>query len=263
MLAVDYAVSTSGAYWLGVNTNSDLTSNGYGSGVLSSPPPPFKKKIKTGRRLLQAAGLGGLPGDLDWRMQGRVPRSKSQGLCGSGWVHSGILGLQFNLLMQNPTLNEEDVTFSRQQVLDCANPATSTIFESEGCVFGLPSDVGNLANVYGIILEMAYPYSSVQQPCAPQLLSLTDGPNPGPWADWRVLRAEKTKTIAEDGTSALAIMEALQTGPVSVFIDASGSNFQLYAGGIYKSSVCSPFELNHIVTIVGYNMKLHNEPDFY
>lgn len=41
-------------------------------------------------------------------------------------------------------------------------------------------------------------------------------------------------------------------GPVSVAIDASGSEFQFYHQGIYKSSSCSSVNLNHAVIAVGY-----------
>eukprot|EP00798_Chlamydomonas_sp_ICE-L_P010714 gene10714-12417_t len=221
---VDYAVSTSGTTWLGVNTNSGLTAYDAGA-VLLAPPPPVKKTGRKvlevgalgGRKMLTAGGLGSLPSDLDWRQQNRIPSPKDQGLCASGWAFSGMLGLEFNLVGQNPGLNGPDASFSVQQVLDCANPATSNDLRSNGCNGGVPSDVGKFANLYGIVRAGDYPSVGFEQTCPAQLLTATEGPNPGPWVDWRVLKAEEMITIAEEGTSALALMQyAYQAGTTTL-----------------------------------------------
>jgi hypothetical protein len=46
-------------------------------------------------------------------------------------------------------------------------------------------------------------------------------------------------------------------GPIACSIDATDKNFRFYSNGIYNgvfntSTPCSPFNLNHAVTIIGY-----------
>jgi len=43
-----------------------------------------------------------------------------------------------------------------------------------------------------------------------------------------------------------------QKGPVAAQIDAAGSGFQFYSGGVYSNTRCSTSNLNQFVTIVGY-----------
>jgi C1A family cysteine protease len=48
-------------------------------------------------------------------------------------------------------------------------------------------------------------------------------------------------------------------GAVAAGIDASRPSFALYSGGIYEEEECSPYNVNHAVTVVGFG----NEPKKY
>ena len=54
---------------------------------------------------------------------------------------------------------------------------------------------------------------------------------------------------------------AVNLGPIAVAIDASSIEFQSYTGGIITNSTACGTDLNHAVTIVGYN-GLNNPPYF-
>jgi cathepsin L len=59
-----------------------------------------------------------------------------------------------------------------------------------------------------------------------------------------------------------ALQSAIATvGPISVGIDASHSLFQLYRQGVYNEPACSPIQLDHAVTIVGYGTQ--DGQDYY
>lgn len=46
---------------------------------------------------------------------------------------------------------------------------------------------------------------------------------------------------------------ALNLGPIAVAIDASSMEFQQYTGGIISNATACGLDLNHAVTVVGYN----------
>lgn len=54
---------------------------------------------------------------------------------------------------------------------------------------------------------------------------------------------------------------ALNLGPIAVAIDASSIEFQTYTGGIFTNATACGTELNHAVTVVGYNG--NNDPPYF
>merc|ERR1712224_726386 len=55
------------------------------------------------------------------------------------------------------------------------------------------------------------------------------------------------------GNDTQAILEALQSGPVSIGVDANSMDFQFYWDGIFSSDLCGE-DLDHAVLLVGYGV---------
>jgi KDEL-tailed cysteine endopeptidase len=89
---------------------------------------------------------------------------------------------------------------------------------------------------HGLALEASYPYKRVDGTCN---------------ANKDTNHAAKINGFEDvPANSEKAFLKAVAHQPVSVAIDASGSDFQFYSSGVFKGS-CG-IELHHGVTAVGY-----------
>ena len=71
-----------------------------------------------------------------------------------------------------------------------------------------------------------------------------------------------SKAVAiEKGSEEGLKLAAAAVGPVSVGIDANHQSFQLYSEGVYDERDCSPIDLDHGVTVVGYGTE--NGKDYW
>ncbi|CAD8074138.1 unnamed protein product [Paramecium sonneborni] len=177
-----------------------------------------------------------VPVEVDLRKDGVVSEVKNQGSCGSCWAFSAVAALE-TALRQSGVQNVE---LSEQELVDCA---VLDEFESEGCDGGEMYDGFAYASKYGIAIRSEYPYAAVDQQC----------------------QAKKTKTryqfsgfVDVESLNPNAYVEAAAEHALSVGINASGINFQLYRKGIYNAKCDSRKEaINHGVTNVGY------APEYY
>ena len=166
---------------------------------------------------------------VDWREKNAVTPVKDQGDCGSCWTFSSTGALEGQYAIKNGTLK----SFSEQQLVECVNMCG-------GC------DGGDYTIVFGIYgmnnkfeTESSYPYTS------------------GKAGLVGTCKYDKTKGIFETkGTGTVkakssdALRSALNSGPVSVGIQADCTPFRNYKSGIFNSS-CGT-NLNHAVLLVGY-----------
>ncbi|KAK9090265.1 hypothetical protein Sjap_023442 [Stephania japonica] len=168
-----------------------------------------------------------LPSSIDWRKQGAVTGVKDQGQCGSCWAFSTVVAVEGI----NQIKTKKLVSLSEQELIDCDTS------QNQGCNGGLME----LAFEYikqngGITTEQDYPYKAEDGSCD--------------------TKKENAHAVTIDGYENVpsnnedALMKAVANQPVSVAIDAGGSDFQFYSEGVFTGE-CGT-ELDHGVAAVGY-----------
>ncbi|CAJ1974993.1 unnamed protein product [Sphenostylis stenocarpa] len=171
--------------------------------------------------------VGTVPPSLDWRKKGAVTDVKDQGQCGSCWAFSTVVAVEgINQIKTNKL-----VTLSEQELVDCDKE------QNQGCNGGLMESAFEfIKQKGGITTESNYPYTAQEGTCdASKENDL-------------VVSIDGHENVPADDENAL--LKAVANQPVSVAIDAGGSDFQFYSEGVFTGD-CST-DLNHGVAIVGY-----------
>ncbi|XP_057508233.1 vignain-like [Actinidia eriantha] len=214
-------------YKLRLNKFGDMTNHEFKSA--------YGSKIKHFRMLHGGqGGIGGfahektgdLPPSVDWRKKGAVTGVKDQGKCGSCWAFSAVVAVEgINKIKTN-----ELVSLSEQELVDCET-------DNEGCNGGLMENAFEFIKKNGgLTTEKIYPYSARDGNCD---ASKRNSP---------AVMIDGYESVPENDEKAL--MKAVANQPVSVAIDAGGSDLQFYAEGVFTGG-CGT-ELDHGVAIVGY-----------
>ncbi|KAM7498005.1 hypothetical protein LguiA_022419 [Lonicera macranthoides] len=212
-------------YKLGVNEFADLTTEefkGLRNGFkrdhgYASPATSFKYENMTV-----------VPSTIDWRMKGAVTPIKDQGECGCCWAFSAVAAMEGITQLKTSKL----ISLSEQQLVDC-----DTYGEDHGCEGGLMDSAFKfIQQNHGLAAEANYPYKGVDNTC-----NLNETVNHA-----------ATITGHEDvpKNNENALLKAVANQPVSVAIDAGGSDFQFYSSGVFTGE-CGT-ELDHGVAVVGY-----------
>ncbi|GJV13191.1 senescence-specific cysteine protease SAG39 [Tanacetum coccineum] len=169
-----------------------------------------------------------VPSSMDWRTKGAVTPIKDQGQCGCCWAFSAVAAMEGITQLKTGKL----ISLSEQELVDCD---TSGI--DQGCEGGLMDNAFDfIVSNKGLTTESNYPYKGVDGTCNSNEKS----------------NNAATITGHEDvpANSESALLKAVASQPVSVAIDASGSDFQFYSSGVFTGE-CGT-ELDHGVTAVGY-----------
>jgi C1A family cysteine protease len=124
------------------------------------------------------------------------------------------------------------VSLSEQELVDC-----DTQGEDQGCEGGLMEDGFEfIIKNHGITTEANYPYQAADGTCNSKKEAS------------RIAKITGYESVPANSEAAL--LKAVASQPISVSIDAGGSDFQFYSSGVFTGQ-CGT-ELDHGVTAVGY-----------
>jgi len=228
-----------------------------------------KPEVKAEREEIDAAEERSYPSSLDWRDYNGinyVSPIQNQGQCGSCWTFSSTATLESRWAIVNGWTSVPKL--SEQNIVDCCHTGSST---QTGC------DGGNVVNAWAYVAskkglsvgwitgtnsaalpkatkgqeyESVYPYKGVGGTCK----FSNNWNNIGAYTSyydtiyWNMPRSASYNIKANSPSE---FKKALQDGPVSVAIDASGSTFNYYSGGTMQASECGT-SLDHAVNVIGY-----------
>ncbi|XP_027346613.1 senescence-specific cysteine protease SAG39-like [Abrus precatorius] len=174
--------------------------------------------------------VSAVPTSIDWRQKGAVTPIKDQGQCGCCWAFSAVAATEGIHKLSTGKL----ISLSEQELVDCDTKGVD-----QGCEGGLMDDAFKfIIQNHGLNLEASYPYKGVDGKCNAK----------------EAANNAATITGYEDvpANNEKALQKAVANQPVSVAIDASGSDFQFYKSGVFTGS-CGT-DLDHGVTAVGYGV---------
>ncbi|KAK3184001.1 hypothetical protein Dsin_031287 [Dipteronia sinensis] len=214
-------------YKLGVNEFADLTNEEF-----KASRNRFKGHMCSQNELIsfKYENVTAVPSTMDWRKKGAVTPIKDQGQCGCCWAFSAVAAMEGITKLTTGKL----VSLSEQELVDCDVKGVD-----EGCNGGLMDDAFKfIQQNKGLTTETNYPYTGVDGTCS----------------------ANKEANHAADingfedvpANNEKALLKAVASQPVSVAIDAGGSDFQFYSSGVFTGE-CGT-ELDHGVTAVGYGV---------
>jgi len=190
---------------------------------------PIKRSYLRSLNEKEAELEAAAPTDVDWRDQKKVTGVKDQGQCGSCWAFSAVGSIESGYAIDNNV--DATVTVSEQQLVDCAGPEGN-----QGCNGGLMDQAFQyVMDNGGLCTEAAYPYKAVDGTC----------------------QTTCTKTLTISGftdvtpNNSTALLNACALRPISIAVDAAGSDWQFYSGGVISDSGCGT-QLDHGVLLVGY-----------
>jgi hypothetical protein len=172
-------------------------------------------------------------------------RDGAAGKCSSDWAFAAVESVQYAWAVFQGPLPGTALNLSAAFLLDCADSA----YGCYGC-YG-----GSLAGAYRWVIEKqegrffndtTWPYDPENRGCAIEGKTFARARI----TDWWVIYPYSEADLS-------AQCEAL--GAVAAGIDASRPSFAFYKSGIYEEPECSPYNVNHGVTVVGFG----SEPKKY
>ncbi|XP_009623244.1 senescence-specific cysteine protease SAG39-like [Nicotiana tomentosiformis] len=167
------------------------------------------------------------PATMDWRTKGAVTGIKDQGQCGCCWAFSAVAATEGINKIKTGKL----ISLSEQELVDCDTRSDM------GCEGGLMDDAFKfIIKNNGLTTESNYPYEGTDATCKTGKESN------------HAAKITGYEDVPDNSESAL--LKAVANQPISVAIDASGSDFQFYSSGVFTGK-CGT-ELDHGVTAVGY-----------
>jgi len=221
------------SYTLAMNSLGDLTAAEFAQYYLGYNQELKPTTIFSAHQDLAASSVvrsaNALPESLDWRTKGAVTPVKDQGQCGSCWAFSTTGSSEGAHFLSTGKL----VSLSEQNLMDCSNS-----YGNQGCNGGLMTNAMQyIIKNGGVDTETSYPYTAKDGSCH--------------FSSSNVGATLKSFTNVKQGDET-DLQNKVNSGPVSVAMDASHTNFQFYSSGVYKYALCSSTRLDHGVLAVGW-----------
>ncbi|XLS44705.1 hypothetical protein HN51_001570, partial [Arachis hypogaea] len=216
-------------YKLKLNKFADLTNHEFRTIYAASKVGHHRmfRGMPRGNGTFMYENVERVPASVDWRKKGAVTPVKDQGQCGSCWAFSTVVAVEG--INQIKTRNL--VSLSEQELIDCDTN------QNQGCNGGLMDYAFEfIKQKGGITTETDYPYTA------------QDGTCDASKAKKDVVSIDGHEDVPTNNEAAL--LKAVANQPVSVAIEASGSDFQFYSEAIFNGA-CGT-NLDHGVAIVGY-----------
>nr|XP_043620364.1 zingipain-2-like [Erigeron canadensis] len=208
-------------YTLEVNQFADLTNEEFRASHHGYKKQPLPREVSD--TSFRYANVSVVSSEVDWTQQGAVTSVKDQGRCGCCWAFSAVAALEGINQIKTGKL----ISLSEQELVDCDTT-------NHGCGGGTMEKAFEfIVNNNGLSSESAYPYTAQQGVCKRAIPAAT------------ISGFERVPMNDEK-----ALLQAVTQQPVSIAIDARGSYFQLYNGGVF-SGRCGT-DLDHAITAVGY-----------
>jgi len=215
-------------YTLGLNQFADLTNAEYRAIYLGYSRT---NATRDGPKFVPRKRHSAPPASVDWRTKGAVTPIKDQGQCGSCWSFSATGTMEGAVFLKTGTL----VSLSEQNLVDCVQDGSYT------CETG-----GIMQDAYAYVIQQGgiedesdYPYCGID--CDGESCEFSASK----------IAADISSYQNVDQTEA-ALLTATVQQPVSIAIDASSYQFQLYSGGVFNLPSCSSTQLDHGVLSIGY-----------
>ncbi|KAJ7968711.1 Cysteine proteinase RD21a [Quillaja saponaria] len=216
---------------VGLNRFADMSNEEFKEMYISKVKKPISKKSNNviARSMQEKVdSCDNSPSSLDWRKKGVVTGIKNQEDCGSCWAFSSTGAIEGI----NALVTGDLISLSEQELVDC--DTTNDGCEGGYMDYAFEWVIGN----GGIDTEADYAYTGTDGTCN--------------------TTKEETKAVTIDGytdvaESDSALLCATVNQPISVGMDGSAWDFQLYTGGIYDGECSSdPNDIDHAVLVVGY-----------
>ncbi|MCD7463154.1 hypothetical protein HAX54_050046 [Datura stramonium] len=225
---LDYIESVNKAgtrtYKLGVNKFADMTNEEFRATRNGYRMSSHDQKINaTSFRYKDVT----VPDKMDWREKDVVTAIKNQGECGCCWAFSAVASMEGINKITTGNL----ISLSEQELVDCDTSS------NQGCEGGFMNKAFEfIIRNDGLTSESSYPFKGIDDTC--KIGEETNNVA-------KITGYENVPTKSESD-----LLKVVANQPVSVAIDASGSDFQLYSSGVFTGE-CGT-DLDHGVTIVGY-----------
>lgn len=227
---LDFIENFDGQHQVAMNEFGDLSKEEFARYYLGFAQV---KNVTQGEHAIESTGPSStvdVGSSVDWVSRGAVTGVKNQGQCGSCWSFSTTGSTEGCHKIHHSRL----IGLSEQNLIDC-----SVAYGNHGCNGGLMTQAMEyIIKNHGIDTEASYPYT-------------TSGPNTCKFRASNVAATLSGYTNVRSGNEA-DLVSKINSGPVSVAIDASEKSFQFYSGGVYYDKSCSSTRLDHGVLAVGY-----------